>query len=206
MSNTPRFALRAPDGPENADVPLYIRNLASDVDPWLSRAQPRTQAQISAISAPLQGQQVYNTDVNKTQEWNGSTWRSIGAGASGSVAVGTLSLTTTYQTVAYFIGLGFQEVNFTLATSQSVVGNGGAWVTAHADATRARGLGISSSTSSIFQPSTTTDYVQFNLAGNVNVRARNIRLDSDGFLRMELGMGTGSATTTATDRINWGAR
>lgn len=173
-----------------------------------TQAQPLTSAQLAALTASEKyaGRLVFNTDTKRGVLFDGTDATPLGGAAFGTTPVGVLTLSTTFQTAAYFIGTGFQQVDFTFGPVNGAGGGTGAWITAVSDATKARGIITAGTSSVIVNPSTVTDNYTFVVGGSTNGRIRNIRLDSDGYLRMELGTVTGSYSTTATDRINWGAR
>jgi hypothetical protein len=209
MGSTTLYGLRYPDPGVGANGPAAFKNLADDIASRLHRAEPLTGAQITAIASPRIGQIVTNTDTGRVLYWNGSIWRPVGGGASGTASVGAMTLTTTYQTLAWFIGLGFEEISFTL-TSGSGRGFQG---TAVADPGRAQGLAISNNTTGtvlLFAPSSASDAgVPFGLSiNNSSIFIRNLRLDADGYLRFELAASsnTGVGTVDASTKLNWRAR
>lgn len=174
-----------------------------------TQAQPLSAAQIAAFTSAdkYAGRLVFNSDTKRAAIFDGTDSAPLGSAAFGTTPVGVLSLSTTFITAAYFIGTGFQQVDFTFGPATTSSGsNPGMVLTAVADPTRARGVISIGNSTTMFNPSNTTDAGQFLVGGNSNGRIRNVRLDSDGYLRMELGTVTGTYSTASTDRINWGAR
>ena len=208
MGSTTPYGLPYPDLGVGNDLPRDFKALADSIAPKLYRAEPLTGTQITAISSPRIGQLAMNTDTGRVQFWNGTAWGNVGGSAFGVAALGSLSLTTTFQTFAVFVGFGFQSVTIALSSASGSTTNGGVYGTAVSDATRFRGINVlGASGARMFTPQTTTDVAQAGIASTTSSQVRNIRLDSDGYLRMELGLITGGPNTTgATDRVTWEAR
>lgn len=174
-------------------------------------APPYTTAQIAALTPQRIGELATNTDTGRVLFWNGTAWRPVGGVAYGTTVLPTLSITTTYQTLAFFIGLGFEEVQATIAYS----GFGGT-ISAVADATRATGVGAIPSGGSVpgayaFALNSTTETGQIGVNNNsssASVYVRNIRLDADGYLRFEMAAisGTVALGTTGSTKMTWRAR
>lgn len=213
-STTPISGLPYPNLGESADGPDAIGDLAVAIDPQLSRAQPRTGAQITAIASPRIGQLVVNTDTGRVLYWNGSIWRPIGGGASGATVIPATSVSQTAVTMSMFVGVGFEEVMMTSGFLPASAGFGFTLLVT-ADPTAAQGSspvpnGSSSGQGSYFAPSSATDYFATPWrmsSGNAStLQLRNARLDSDGYVRFEVYLGAASTLVTAATRFNWRAR
>ncbi|WP_369070009.1 hypothetical protein [Kineococcus terrestris] len=220
MGSTTPYGLRWPEPSAGANGPQALRNLAEDVAPRLHRAEPLTPAQITAIASPRIGQLVLNTDTGRVQFWNGTAWRAVGGGASGSSVLGAVVIpannATTWLTLSVFLGLGFDEVTFMIASS--VIGAGiygpGAQFTASADASRAFGISVAGNTTTapvMFAATNSSDFVPVPVSpssgGSAQIETRNIRIDADGYLRFEMRNQTSATVTASTNfRVTWRAR
>jgi len=167
-----------------------------------------TTSQITALTGSRIGELVTNSDTSRVLFWTGTAWRPVSGVATGSSNFSGVALGATYTTSAYFIGLGFEEVQFTLLCGNA----GGMQCVAVLDATRAQGIGWSPASGApmvLFAPQSTLDVLvsQFRDTSGVarTMNVRNIRLDSDGYLRFEVQAPT-PATTDVNHRINWKAR
>lgn len=205
MPNTAINGLPYPGYGVGADIPKDLQALADAVAPKLYRAEPLTGSQVAALSSPRIGQLVFNTDVGRSQEWNGTVWRNVGAGANGSTSQ-TFSVTNgTPITVSFFVGLGYGTVDFTFADTTNNI-SFVSKVSAVASTAQVIGTKFASNISGYYAfPAAVLDATTQIGAGPNGLVVYNLRLESDGYVRFSVAQNA-TGTVTSTGRINWGAR
>ena len=171
-------------------------------------AQPLSATQIAALTTAQKfpGRLVENTTTGKLQHVlvAGATPTDVGGASAFGRTVQSYTLTNTaYTTLAFFVGTGFSEVEFTLIGATNILMVFRALVTAVAGQAQ---LLVYTSTTSLYlaNPGSSTDTATI---GANAVTARNLRLDADGFVRFEVQLGNTSGAGTAFNyNINWRAR
>lgn len=175
-------------------------------------AETLTTTQIAALTTAQKydGRLILNSTTGKLQRALGGAVAGVSGAATGTVTVAPTSVQSgTWVPMAYFIGAGLDEVQFTF---DSAVGYGWGQFVATSSAARAQGITASTSgggTTVFFAPNSSTDVVSMytESAGASRVLLlRNIRIDSDGYLRFELSTSSVAHTTSSTLRFTWKAR
>jgi len=201
VPNTTVNALPYPAYGTGADGPAAFQALADAVAPKLYRAEPLTGAQIAAIGSPRIGQLVFNTDLGRSQEWNGTTWRSVGAGASGTVNV-TTPANGNEGAYSFFVGTGFSEVDWQATVTAESNRSFGAMVTSNASIAILRTNGNGAHATLAVTAATNTNFSRVADTQGSGVFLFNCYYNpSNGMCYFSL-----SSSAALTQRINWRAR